>query len=208
MTRLRSVAEYALRAELPASQLREALMGCLEESERVLTILKTMMSVAEAESRTMRLHKEQVPLATSIKSMIELYSYPAEERAITIELECPENLIIHADRTRMDQVWANLIDNAIKYGRDGGWIKIRCGKEKSMLVVEIEDNGTGISASELPRIWERLYRGDRSRTQPGLGLGLNYVRAVVEAHNGTVTVESILHQQTTFRVSLPGCQEA
>lgn len=203
MTRLRSIAEYALRAETSPDQLRDALADCLEESERVVTILNTMLSVAEAESRTMRLHREKVDLSTSITGMIELYSYLAEERGIRVELQCPAALSIYADRIRIDQVWANLLDNAIKYGTQGGWIRIECTSHAQIAAISIADNGIGISGTELPRIWERLYRGDRSRSQPGLGLGLNYVRAVVEAHDGTITVESSLNQGSIFTVSLP-----
>ena len=100
-------------------------------------------------------------------------------------------------------MWANLLDNAIKYGREGGWVKISARVDGSYGVVVFEDNGIGISENEQGRIWERLYRGDRSRSQKGLGLGLNYVRAVLEAHNGTISVRSVLHEGSRFEVRLP-----
>lgn len=106
------------------------------------------------------------------------------------------------DKTRVSQVWANLLDNAIKYGRDGGWVTIELQKEPTEVVIFFRDNGIGIAENEQGRIWERLYRGDRSRSQKGLGLGLNYVRAVVEAHGGKVSVTSALHEGSCFEVRL------
>ena len=203
MARLRSVAEYALHGESEPLQLRDALADCLEESERVLAMLRIMMSVAEAESGTMRLERELIYLDESINDILALYTYVAEERQIRLRADLPVGLAIFADRTRIAQVWANLVDNAIKYGRDGGLVEVECHCQGGMVEILFRDDGMGIAAAEEPRIWERLYRGDRSRSQPGLGLGLNFVKAVVEAHGGRVRVDSTLHQGSCFTVSLP-----
>ena len=206
MTRLRAVAEYGLQADADADRLRDALSDCLEESERVLSMLGIMMSVAEAESGTMHLHKEKVELAASLADIVTLYEYVAEEKKIGVRCDLEPGLWILADRTRIAQVWANLLDNAIKYGKENGEVVISTRREGDDVVIVFADDGMGISRNEIPRIWERLYRGDRSRTQPGLGLGLNYVRAVVEAHGGTVEVESELQKGSRFRMRLPRLQ--
>lgn len=203
LTRLRSVAEFGLQEDSDPERLRDSLADCLEESERVLSMLRIMMSVAEAESGTMRLEQEGVDLADSVAEMVELYDYVAQEKKIAVSLEIPAGLLVHGDPTRLAQVWANLLDNGIKYGREGGWLKVTGEADGDMANLRFCDNGMGISASEQPRIWERLYRGDRSRSQQGLGLGLNYVKAVVEAHQGTVSVESTLHTGSCFTVRLP-----
>jgi signal transduction histidine kinase len=202
MTRLRSVAEYGLQQNSP-EHIAGALSDCLEESERVLSMLGIMMTVAEAESGTMRLQREAVSLPSTLRDIINLYEYVAEEKNIIIELDVEEGISIVADRTRISQVWANIIDNGIKYGREGGYIKISAKSDPRTVSVFFEDNGMGISATELDRIWERLFRGDRSRSQQGLGLGLNYVRAVVEAHGGEVLVKSSLGNGSCFEVVLP-----
>ncbi|PIE71845.1 MAG: hypothetical protein CSA20_10115 [Deltaproteobacteria bacterium] len=207
LTRLRSVAEFGLREDSDLERLRESLADCLEESERLLAMLKIMMSVAEAESGTMRLERSMVNVAESVASMVELYTYVAEEQHIGLRMDIPGDLVIFADETRISQVWANLLDNGIKYGRSGGWLKVKGESVGQELVVSFEDNGIGISASEQPRVWERLYRGDRSRSRQGLGLGLNFVKAVVEAHGGTVTLESRLHKGSCFMVHLPLMKE-
>lgn len=202
MTRLRSVAEYGLRENTP-EQLGEALSDCLEESEKLLSMLNIMMSVVEAESGTMRMAVEDVDLLKMITEVINLYEYVAEDKGITFQMDIPAHIVIYVDRIRMRQVWANLIDNGIKYGRQGGFLNISAHLSGEMIVVVFEDNGMGISPVEQQRIWERLFRGDRSRTQPGLGLGLNYVRAVVEAHGGEVRVRSDLQKGARFEVRLP-----
>ncbi len=203
MTRLRSVAEYGLQAEDDPERLREALSDCLEESERVLAMLRIMMSVAEAESGTMRLELAACDLAETLAQVDTLYEYVAEERKISVHLATVRPLPAWVDPTRIAQVWANLLDNGIKYGREGGWVKITAELLDGQAQVVFADNGVGISESEQGRIWERLYRGDRSRSQKGLGLGLSYVRAVVEAHGGSVAVTSTLHGGSRFVVRLP-----
>lgn len=202
MTRLRAAAEYGLQADADADRLRDALSDCMEESERVLSMLRIMMSVAEAESGTMHLQKEGVDLEASLADIVSLYEYVAEEKKIEVRSDLESGLWILADRTRIAQVWANLLDNAIKYGKENGEVVISSRRDGEDVVIVFADDGMGISKNEIPRIWERLYRGDRSRTQPGLGLGLNYVRAVVEAHGGTVSVESELQKGTRFRMRL------
>lgn len=203
MTRLRSVAEFGLQADDDTARLREALADCLEESERVLAMLKIMMSVAEAESGTMRLEVRECDLAETLAQVITMFEYVAEERRITVRLTCDRPLPVQVDGTRIVQVWANLLDNAIKYGREGGWVTITGRMTTDGAEVVFADNGMGISASEQGKIWERLYRGDRSRSQQGLGLGLSYVRAVVLAHGGSVSVTSTLHEGSSFTVRLP-----
>ena len=203
MTRLRSVAEYGLQAEDDAQRLREALSDCLEESERVLAMLKIMMSVAEAESGTMQLELQEGEIGESLAEVVTLYEYVAEEKMVEVRLERETEVYARMDCTRISQVWANLLDNAIKYGKEGGWVKISVAVDGLYGVVTFEDNGMGISGSEQGRIWERLYRGDRSRSQKGLGLGLNYVRAVLEAHGATISLDSVLHEGSRFEVRLP-----
>lgn len=203
MTRLRSVAEFGLQADDDTGRLREALSDCLEESERVLAMLRIMMSVAEAESGTMRLEVRECDLAATLEQVVTLYEYVAEERKISVRLDTDKPLPVRVDATRIAQVWANLLDNGIKYGREGGWVTICARLTGGEAEVVFADNGMGISANEQGRIWERLYRGDRSRSQKGLGLGLSYVRAVVLAHGGTVSVASALHEGSRFTVRLP-----
>lgn len=202
VTRLRSVAEYGLQSD-DLERLKNALADCLEESEQIAAMLKIMMSVAEAESGTMNLELSSTELSSGIKDVIDLYEYVAEDKGMIIDLETVEPLYVNIDSVRMRQVWANLLDNALKYGRVGGHVKISLVRQGQNCLIRFEDDGIGISPSEQNKIWERLYRGDRSRSEKGLGLGLNYVRAVIEAHGGTVSVSSVLNDGSVFEVLLP-----
>lgn len=205
VTRLRSVAEYGLQSD-DEGKLRSALADCLEESEQIAAMLRIMMSVAEAESGTMSLHRKVSEVFVGIQDAVELYEYVAEEKEIVISVVADERPFANIDPVRMRQVWANLLDNGIKYGKVGGHVTITLSQEMDSVIVRFQDNGIGVSESEQHKIWERLYRGDRSRSEKGLGLGLNYVKAVVEAHGGTVHVASTLHQGSCFEVRLPAVQ--
>ncbi len=205
MTRLRAVAEYALQSDKTEPDIyRNALSDCLEESERVLSMLRIMMSVAEAEAGTIRLDIHELDILDTLEDVVELYQYVAEENQISITLNSTKNAVsIFADKTRISQVWANLLDNGIKYGHETGNVTIDLTASNTEAIIQFSDNGMGISDTEIDRIWERLYRGDRSRTKQGLGLGLNYVKAVVEAHGGTISVTSTIKKDSCFEVRLP-----
>jgi signal transduction histidine kinase len=202
MTRLRGIAERALAAGTPEGQ-REALADCLEESDRVLAILNTLMDISEAETGTLRLTLETVPLAPLVSEVVELYEHVAQDAGVSVTTDVPQGLNAHADRDRLRQVLANLFDNAIKYTPPAGNVHISAEARERDLIVCVRDTGIGIPADEQGRIWERLYRADRSRTARGLGLGLSLVRAYVQAQRGTVTVESAPGRGSTFTVSLP-----
>jgi signal transduction histidine kinase len=203
MTRLRGTAEMALQKNQDSGPLQEALADCMEESDRVLTMLNTLMDVAEAETGTMRLNKTDVSVPEIVHSVVDLYEIIAEDRQMTIHTRLPDELLIHADRNRIQQITANLLDNAIKYSRPGGSIEISAHEDGPFAVIVVTDQGIGIAPEEINQIWDRLYRGDRSRTKRGLGLGLSLVRAIVEAHGGKVKVESRLDAGSTFSVMLP-----
>jgi signal transduction histidine kinase len=127
----------------------------------------------------------------------------AEDKGVALESDVNGPLLVRADGGRLRQVCANLVDNAIKYTRSGGTVRLRARAEPGEVVLSIQDDGMGIPPGDLPRIWDRLYRADRSRTEHGLGLGLSFVRAIVEAHGGHVGVESVVNQGSTFTVRLP-----
>jgi signal transduction histidine kinase len=204
LTRLQGSAELALRPNTDPAALREALADCVEESERVLSMIKTLMDIAEAEAGTMRLERRPVDLCQLLREVADLYEYVAEEKKITVTADLPPNCPASVDATRMRQAFGNILDNALKYTPDGGAVAITARREAGQAVVRFRDNGIGIPESEQRRIWERLYRGDKSRSQRGLGLGLSVVKAVVEAHGGRATVASAAGQGSDFTVTLPG----
>lgn len=206
LTRLRAAAETALADDAPPTAAREALADCAEESERVLTMLNVLMDVTEAEQGMMTLRRQPISVPALWREVLELYEFVAEERRIVVRMDFNESCEASLDPARMRQAFANLLDNALKYTPEGGEVTISCARDTAdgAVRVTVRDNGPGISPDEQGRIWDRLYRGDKSRAQRGLGLGLSLVKAVVEAHGGTVTVESREGQGAAFTVLLPG----
>jgi signal transduction histidine kinase len=202
LTRMRGTAELALQPGTDAEGVREALADCVEESERVLQMLNTLMDITEAESGTMKLRRETVDLCQLIREVVELYEYVADERKVTIRAELPTACPVAVDRNRIRQVFANLLDNAIKYTPPNGSVTISVQDEPERAVVHFRDTGIGIPAQEQDKIWTRLYRGDKSRSERGLGLGLSLVKAVVEAHHGDVSVTSKNGEGSDFAVTL------
>jgi len=202
MTRLRGIAETALASDDPAT-LREALADCLEESDRVIAMLETLMDISEAETGAMALRREPADLADLIRQTVDLFEDLADERGVRIDTGTSGDLAIPVDRDRMRQVLANLLDNAVKYTPRGGRIEIAAAREGPYAVVTVTDTGVGIPPDELPHIWDRLYRGDKSRAERGLGLGLSLVKAIVEAHGGRVSVTSTLGKGSRFELRLP-----
>ncbi len=203
LARLRGTAEMVLRNPSDMAASREALADCVEESDRVLEMLKVLLDVAEAEAGVMKLDYAVVDVRSLLTEAVELYAYVAEERKVAVELESGEACVARVDRVRLRQVIANLIDNAIKYTPVGGRVTLRCRAAEGGVILEFQDTGLGIDPGEQGRIWQRLYRGDKSRSQRGLGLGLSLVKAIVEAHGGRVAVHSIPDRGSIFEVQLP-----
>jgi signal transduction histidine kinase len=169
----------------------------------VLVMLETLMDISEAESGAMPLQRETLVLADIAERAVDLYREVAESKGLLLEVTVDRAVAVTGDRVRLEQVAANLVDNAIKYTPSGGRVGMSVGAEGDTAMLRVSDTGIGIAPDEVPRIWDRLFRGDRSRTERGLGLGLSLVKAVVEAHGGTATVTSAPGRGSTFVVSLP-----
>jgi signal transduction histidine kinase len=223
LTRLRGTAEMALAAGTDDGDrdrsviCRDALADCVEETDRVLVMLNTLMDISEAESGAMKLTREPVALAEVVARAIDLYRDVADAKGVRLVSHVAsgaldvasgfsrtsDDVIVTGDRTRLEQVAANLLDNAIKYTPAGGEVHIDVRHAGDTAVLQVRDSGQGIPANELPRIFDRLFRGDASRTERGLGLGLSLVKAVVEAHSGRVEAQSEVGRGSTFSVFLP-----
>ncbi len=202
LTRLRSTAERTLAAP-PGPADREAVSDALEETESVLLLLDTLMDISEAHTGLMRLDKTDVPLADIAAATAALYEMVAEDRGIAVQLEVPADARAFADPQRLRQALVNLLDNALKYTPSGGTVTIFSENRPEAVVLGVRDTGPGIEAKDLPRIWERLYRGDKSRSARGLGLGLALVKAIAEAHGGRAEVENQPGTGAVFRLILP-----
>lgn len=203
LTRLRGAAEMALAGAPDADRCREALADCVEETDRVLVMLDTLMDISEAESGAMPLNRQPVHLFEVAARAVDLYRDVAETKGVSIALNGSDEVIVFGDRVRLEQVAANLLDNAVKYTPLGGHVFVDVLPEGNRGLLRVRDTGAGIPPAEIPHIWERLFRGDTSRAERGLGLGLSLVKAIVEAHGGKVSVASEPGHGSTFTVALP-----
>src|SRR5262249_26134610 len=203
ITRIRGAAEIALRSPDDPLASREALADCVEEADHLLTMVNTLMDISEAETGSLTLKLEPVNLTGVLADVVDLYRYVSEEAKVTLSTEAPPDLWVTIDHNRMRQVVANLLDNAIKYTPAGGRVEVRAEREPGAVVIRFADTGIGMTPDELPKIWDRLSRGDLARSQRGTGLGLSLVRAVVHAHGGRVAVVSMIGEGSTFCVTLP-----
>jgi signal transduction histidine kinase len=189
LTRVRVIAERALLSK-DSQQSTLALEECAENIEEITALVDQLLDIAEAESGVMTLKKENVSLQQLFTQVVDIYEVVAEEKNIKIKISASNDLNWLFDRKRIKQAVANLLDNAIKYSDSNTQVSLSAFVESNLLAIKISDQGTGISSDDLPRIWERLYRGDKSRSTKGLGLGLSLVRSIVQAHAGTIEVNA------------------
>jgi signal transduction histidine kinase len=204
ITRLSQRAEMALQNPEDTDQMANALRMCLEEAQHIDGIIKTTVEITRAENRIIPGRLEIRNLAELASDLVDLYTYaePDGKRRITIEDPGEElPVLIRPDGIR--QILANLLDNAIKFSPDSTPIRVELRRQDDRVRLSVIDGGPGISNEDLPHIWERMYRGDKSRSVPGSGLGLSLVKALAEAHGGRIEVSSSVGSGSRFTLILP-----
>ncbi|MCC7126309.1 MAG: HAMP domain-containing histidine kinase [Acidobacteria bacterium] len=202
LTRFRNVAEAAVVADDPAA-MREGLAQALEEAGRVNATLTALMDISQAETGTLALRRDAVRVAEVVSEAVDLFADEADDKGVRLSEDVPPDLPLVSDRTRLRQVLANLIENAVKYTDAGGAVRVSATPDGNGVAIVVEDTGIGIAAEQLPFIWDRLYRADPTRSTRGLGLGLSLVKAIVGAHGGEVDVASAPGTGSRFTVRLP-----
>ena len=185
---------------------RELLCRAQDKIQGLLDMINDLLDVARIESG----HgvQQQIPLdlADTLQQIVHLLEPKAKERGLALELKLPEDLpFVRADQRSMEEVFTNLISNAINYSPEGGTVVVSASKHMEFLEVRVSDTGVGIAAEELPKIFDKFYRVKHPQTRQviGTGLGLSIVKGVIEAHRGSVEVESTPGVGTIFKVLLP-----
>lgn len=183
---------------------RERLQSCYDEMTRISNLVSDLEKLAKLENDNLKLNITEFnlrELSARILSNFETELKAKNQQAFV----CGNCSDIYADRDRISQVLINLLSNAVKYTPPGGEIKIILSETDNSTVMKVEDNGTGIAGDELPFIFERFYRADKSRNRKtgGTGIGLTIVKSIVAAHGGTVSAESRLNEGSCFTVTLP-----
>jgi signal transduction histidine kinase len=203
LTRLRGTAELALQDAGDPAEAREALADCVDESDRVLHLLEALLDISAAEAGALKLNRDTFDLRSALERAVDLYREVAEEKNIAMSIHAPEEVLLNADAIRLGQAVNNLLDNALKYTPAGGKVELAARIEGSSAVVTVADNGPGVPEAEREAIFRRLYRGDSSRSQRGLGLGLSMVKAIVEAHGGSVSLVDAPRGGAQFTLRVP-----
>ncbi|MCS7065707.1 MAG: ATP-binding protein [Fimbriimonadales bacterium] len=208
---IRSLAETILEdPAMPAETRARFLNMIVQEVERMARIAEDLLMLSQAESLPPQ--QESVDLVPLIQQAVQQVQSEAQAHGVQIETDLPEHLMLLAQHDQLVQVVLNLLTNAIRYNKPNGCVWVRAFKrvppdlpDRPEVVLEVQDTGIGIPSEELPRIFERFYRVDktRSRETGGTGLGLSIVKHIVEAHGGRVEVESEYRVGSTFRVILP-----
>jgi two-component system phosphate regulon sensor histidine kinase PhoR len=205
LTSVRGYAETLLDGGLADAEHREGFVRIIrDQATRLESLVEDLLSLAELERPDTRLRLESFDLRDSVQRQIAILAGPAERSGLELELEPGPSVPIVADRLRIDQVIANLLDNALKYTERGG-VRIRVGTLDAQVWCEVQDTGSGIPAEDLPRIFERFYRVDkaRSREKGGTGLGLAIVKHILTLHGGRITAASVVGEGSSFRFELP-----
>ena len=187
----------------------ESLTGIESEVDRLTRMVGDLLLLNQAESGVMPLDFVKVDLGTVLVEVMQQMTVLAGER-VKLNLVGIDQAIINGDRDKIKQVFLNLISNSISYTPKGGTIEVNLEKVGNQALFYVKDSGAGISPEDLPHIFERFYRGDKSRTHTatsGFGLGLSIAKTITEKHGGKIEVESQLNQGTTFRVYLPLVEE-
>jgi signal transduction histidine kinase len=204
---MRASAEMTLVSGGSKSESEAMAVTTTEECDRLLDMINTTLDIAEAESGAARLKLTDVDLVGLVHDALELFEPVAEDKQLTITAELPGHCHIRGDLQRLQRVVANLLDNALKYIPAGGRVTIKLADEGQQVRLSVADTGSGISADDMARIFERFSRCDRRRTEHGNGLGLSLALAFVRAHDGDITVNSTLAQGSTFIAVLPRSRE-
>jgi signal transduction histidine kinase len=203
LTRLRGSAELALQDAGDPAEAHAALADCVNESDRLLHLLEALLDISAAEAGALKLSRERLDVRTLVERAADLYREVADEKKITLTLDQPASAELDADAIRLGQAINNLLDNALKYTPASGHITLATRAERNAVVITVTDNGPGVPPAEREAIFRRLYRGDASRSQRGLGLGLSLVKAFAEAHGGTVAIDAAPGGGAHFTIRIP-----
>lgn len=204
LTRMLGRSEIAVTLHPTSEKLQDTLGDNAEDCRRMLALINQMLAISKTESGASRLHRETVDLKKLLERASELFRMPAEQKRQTLLLELPaEPVFLSADPARLQQLIANLVDNALKFTSENGSIVIRLTESAEEILLSVSDTGCGIPPEECKKVFKRFYRADTSRNLPGNGLGLAMVRAIATAHGGFVSLSSEVGKGSTFTVHFP-----
>jgi two-component system heavy metal sensor histidine kinase CusS len=193
--------QVALTRERTAQEYREVIESAVAECERLSGIVDNLLFVARVDAAREPIERKKFDARAACEKIASFYRTVAEDRQVSII--CSGDAEIYADPVLFERAVNNLVDNAQRFTPDGGEIKIDISRRDSSTEVAVTDNGAGIAPEHLPRVFDRFYRADSSRSSDGTGLGLALVKSILDLHGGLATIESKVDRGTTVVLSFP-----
>ncbi len=211
LTTIRMVLETLSNDEnISGNELTRSFLEMAEtESSRMEALIRNLLTLSQLDSKTMNFAMKPLCITESVASIIKTLAYTAEKKGQKLSFDgTADELYITGDKIRVEQIIINIVSNAIKYTQDGGEIHVSLAEVGKNVEIKVRDNGVGIPAEDLPRLFERFYRVEKARSSDkgGTGLGLAIAKEFAMAHGGDITVESEVGQGTTFTITFPKAQ--
>lgn len=212
IARIRGIAEITLTTGESNEDYENMAASTIEECDRLLDMINTMLVISKTDTGVEKISPERVDIAGILHSACDLFAPAAEDKGIRLICHTPDpcdishSYTVHGDVKMIQRLIANLMDNAIKYTDPGGRVNVKASHTDTHgknVLISITDTGIGIPKKDLPRVFERFYRCDPSRSRSGTGLGLSLARAIARAHGGNISVRSTIGEGSTFTVELP-----
>ena len=205
IARIRGVAEVSLTTDASKEDLQDTAGSTIEECDRLLYMINTMLFISKTEAGVAELYFEKIDIKHLVEGAISLFQPTAEDRSIVLSSDIKGYGSIDGDLQMIQRALSNLIDNAIKYTEPNGDVNVTLlnDNDKNMVEIDVSDSGSGISKKDRPFIFDRFFRGDKSRSQMGTGLGLSLARTIARAHGGDILFNENKTKGSSFLLKLP-----
>jgi signal transduction histidine kinase len=205
LTYVKGYADIARRPNIEEEERNRYLSIIYEEAEHMQKLVKDLFELAKMDQHSFQIHKEPANLCSFFKKLYDKMHPAFQVKKMSLVYQCDENITVHIDQKRFEQVMINLLDNALKYSDQGTTVSIDVKAEKKKMMIIVSDEGGGIPEEDLPYIFERFYRVDksRSRNRGGTGLGLAIAKEIVEAHGGSIYAVCDYGKGTNIIITLP-----
>ena len=171
ITRIRGIAEVTLTTGKSLSEYESMAASTIEECDRLLDMINTMLMISKTESGVDTFSQDEIDLGGLVREACELFGPSAEDKGVTVRCDVPEGIRLIGDKRMIQRMLSNLLDNAVKYTLPGGSVTVSVSENDTQAFVSVQDTGIGISPDDLSRIFERFYRCDQSRSEPGIASG-------------------------------------
>jgi signal transduction histidine kinase len=200
---LKGELEVTLKRLRSAQDYEAILHSSLDEVDQIIKISENLLLLARFDSDTMPVERSPLDLAEFIPEILAELDVLARQKDVRLELASRETAVVRGDIPKLRRLFVNILDNAIKYTPAGGTVTVGVSRTPASAKVVVADTGRGMPQNLLPRIFDRFFRGERDSRQAGFGLGLPIAMAIAKAHQGTIEVQSVPSQGSTFTVWLP-----